>query len=98
MVQNFFPENVSAIEMRKTETFMNRPVHLGLSMLELIKTLMYEFWYGFVKPKYDEKLKLCYIDTDNFTVYTKTDDIYNEIAKDDIMTKFVELRAKVLVP
>ena len=54
MVQNFFPENVSAIEMRKTETFMNRTVHLRLSMLELIKTLMHEFWYGFVKPKYDK--------------------------------------------
>ena len=51
---------------------MNKPVHLGLSILELSKILMYEFWYDYVKLKYDEKAKLCYMNTDSFIVYIKT--------------------------
>ena len=43
---------------------MNKPVHLGLSILELSKTSMYEFWYDYVKPKYGEKAKLCFMDKD----------------------------------
>ena len=46
---------------KKTEIFMNKPVHLGLSILELSKILMYEFWYDYVKPKYGKKAKLCYM-------------------------------------
>ena len=61
---------------------MNKPVYLGLSILESSKTLMYEFWYDYVKPKYDEKAKLCYMGTGSFTVYIKTDDIYKDIAED----------------
>ena len=48
---------------------------------------MYEFWYDYVKPKYGEKTKLCYMDTDSFIVYIKTDDIYKNIA-DDVETRF----------
>ena len=66
---------------------MNKPVYLGLSILELSKILMYEFWYDYVKPKYGEKVKLCYVDTDSFIVYIKTDDIYKDIAE-DIETRF----------
>ena len=60
---------------------MNKPDHLGLSILKLSKTLMYEFWYGYVKPKYGEKVKLFYMDTDSFIVYIKTDDNYKDIAE-----------------
>ena len=60
---------------------MNKPVVLGLSVLELIKTLMYEFWHNYVKPKYGEKAKLCYIYKDNFIVHIKADDIYKDIAE-----------------
>ena len=60
---------------------MNKPVYLGLSILELSKILMCEFWYDYVKPKYGEKAKLCYMDTDSFIVYIKTDGIYKNIAK-----------------
>ena len=66
---------------------MNKPVCLGLSILELSKMLMYEFWYDYVKPKYDEKAKLCYMDTDSFIVYIKTGDIYKDIAE-DVETRF----------
>ena len=61
---------------------MNKPVYLGLSILELSKTLMYEIWYDYVKPKYGEKVKLCYMDTDSLIVYIKTDDMYKDIAED----------------
>ena len=89
---------------------MNKPVYLRLSVLELNKILMYDFWYDYVKPKYGEKAKLCCINTDSFIVYIKTDDIFKDIAdvekikkgievmKDElggkIMIKFVELREK----
>ena len=61
---------------------MNKAVYLGLSILDLSKILMYEFWYDYVKPKYGEKAKLCYMDTDSFIVYIKTDDIYKDIGED----------------
>ena len=53
----FFTENLLAIEMKKTEILINKPVYLGLSLLELSEILMYEFWYDYVKPKYGEKAK-----------------------------------------
>ena len=60
---------------------MNKPAYLELSMLELSRLLMYEFWYDYVIPKYGEKSKLCYMDTDSFIVYIKTDGIYKDIAE-----------------
>ena len=66
---------------------MNKPVHLGLSILELSKILMYEFWYDYVKLKYDERAKLCCMNTDSFIVYIKTDDTYKDIAE-DVETRF----------
>ena len=69
------------MKKKNTKILMNKPVYLGLSLLELCKILMYEFWYDYVKPKSDEKAKLCYMDTDSFIVYIKTDDIYNDIAE-----------------
>ena len=73
--------------MRKLKIFMSKPVYLGLSILELSKILMYEFCYDFIKPKYKEKAKLCYMDTDSFIVYIKMDDAYKDIAK-DVETRF----------
>ena len=55
--------------MKKTHILMNKPVNLGLSILEISKTVMYEFWYDYVKPKYGVKAKLWYMDTDSFIVY-----------------------------
>ena len=53
---------------------MNKSVYLGLSILEISKTLMYELWYDFIKPKYQNNAKLCYMDIDSF--------IYEGIAND----------------
>ena len=58
---------------------MNKPVYLGLSILDLSKILMDEFWYDYVKPKYIGKVKLCYMHKDSFIKYIKTDDIYENI-------------------
>ena len=66
---------------------MNKPVYLGLSILYLSKTVIYEFLYDYIKPKYCEKPKQCYMDTDSFIVHVKTDDIYRDIAE-DIETRF----------
>ena len=65
----------------KKQIFMNKPVCLGLSILELSKSVMYEFWYDYVKRKYNEKVKLCYMDTDSFMVHVKTAYIDEDIAK-----------------
>ena len=62
----FFTENLVVIEMKKTEILVNKLVHLGLSILELSKILMYEFWHDYVKPKYSEKVKFCQMNTDSF--------------------------------
>ena len=67
----FFIEKLLAIKINKTEILMNKPVYLGLSILELHKILMYQFWYDYVKPKYGEKAKLRYMVTDSFIVYKK---------------------------
>ena len=64
----FFIETLFAIEMTKTQILMNNPVYLGLSILDLSKTVMHEFWYDYEKPKYRQKEKLCYKDTDRFIV------------------------------
>ena len=61
---------------------MNKLVYWGLSILEISKILMYKFWYYYLKPKNDQKSKFCYMDTDSFIVYIKTDDIYKDIPKD----------------
>ena len=60
----FFTENLVAIEMKKEkrQIIINKPVYLGLSIPGLRKILIYEFWYDYVKPKYGEKAKLCYVE------------------------------------
>ena len=82
----FFTERLLAIEMKK-KILVNKPVYLVLSILEVSKILMYEFWYDYVKPQYDEKVKFCCMDTDSFIVYTKKYDIYKDIAA-DVETRF----------
>ena len=68
--------------MKKPKVKMNKPIYLGLSILEISKTLMYEFWYDYMKPKYGNKVKLCYMDTDSFIMNIETNDFYEDIACD----------------
>ena len=66
---------------------MNKPVYLDPWILEISKIVMYVLWHDYVKPKYGEKTKLCYMDTDSFLVYIKPDNIYADSAK-DVDTRF----------
>ena len=76
---NLISENLSIIEMKKTKVKINKPIYLGLSILE---TLIYEFWYDYMKPKYDNNVKLSYMDTDSFIMDTKMNDFYKDVAND----------------
>ena len=75
-------EDLSIIEMKKTKVKMNKPIYLGLSILEISKILMYEFWYDNMKPKYNNDVKLCYMDTDSFVMHIKTNHFYKDITSD----------------
>ena len=77
-----FSENLLAIEMKKAKVKMNKPVYLGMSILDISKTLMYEIWYEYIKLKYKDKTKLCYMDTDSFVINIKTEDFYKDIGND----------------
>ena len=68
--------------MKKTEVKMNKPVYLGQAILDISKTLMYEFWYQYIKPKYGDNARLCYMDTGSFVIHIKTEDFYKDISKD----------------
>ena len=68
--------------MKNTKVKMNKPIYLGLSILEISKILMHEFWYDYMKPKYNNNVKLCYTDTDSFIMDIKTNDFYKDIAND----------------
>ena len=74
-----FSENLLAIEMKKTKVKMNKPVYLGMSILDISKTLMYEFWYEYIKPKYKEKTKLCYMGTESFVINIFTEGFFEDI-------------------
>ena len=79
---NLILEDLSIIEIKKTKVKMNKPIYLGLSILEISKILMYEFWYDYMKPKYGNNVKLCYMDIDSFIMNIKTNDFYENIAND----------------
>ena len=68
-----FSKDLFAVEMGKTEIKMNKPVYLGQAILDLSKTLMYEFHYDYMKPKYGSKANLCYMDTDSFVSEIETE-------------------------
>ena len=61
---------------------MNKPIYLGLSILKISKILIYEFWYDYMKPKYGDNVKLCYMDTNSFIMNIKTEDFDKDIAND----------------
>ena len=68
--------------MKMTSVKMNKPLYLGMSILDISKTLMYEFWYDYLKPKYNDKAKLCYVDTDSFVINIFSEDFFEHISND----------------
>ena len=68
--------------MKKIKVKMNKPIYLGMSILHISRTLMYDFWYDYIKPTYHDNTTLCYMDTDSFIIYIKTEDFYDDFADD----------------
>ena len=66
---------------------MRKPVYIGQAVLDISKTLMYEFWYDYIKPKYEDNAKLCYMDTYSFIIDIETEDFYKDIS-DDVEARF----------
>ena len=81
-----FCENLTAVHMKKVSLKFNKPVYLGMSILDLSKTLMYDFHYNYIKPKYGDNAKLLFTDTDSLAYEIETEDFYRDISSD------VELR------
>ena len=88
---NYISEDLSIIEMNKTRAKMNKPIYLGLSTLDISKILMYEFWYNYMKPKYNDNVKLCYMNTDSFVRNIKANDFYKDIANDLIKDLILQI-------
>ena len=68
--------------MKKARVNMTKPLYLDMSILDISKILMYEFWYDYINPKYGDKAKLCYADTDSFIIHIKTEDFFEDISND----------------
>ena len=75
-------KNLLVMEMKMTEGKINKPIYLGQAILDLSETLMYEFWYDYLKPMYGDKIRLCYTEIDRFIMHIKTDDFYKDISVD----------------
>lgn len=74
-----FSENLVAIQMKKVLVQYDKPIYAGFSILDISKNVMYDFFYGFLKPLYKEKVKLLYTDTDSFILEIETDNVYDDI-------------------
>ena len=92
-----FPESLLAKELRKVEVKRKKPVYLGLSILEINKTLMHEFWYDYINIKYQNNAKLRYMDTDSFMVHIQTEDVYKN-TDDDVGKRFDMLNYTIIRP
>ena len=78
--RNYFPEHLVEIKMKQTKVKVNKPVYLGMSILDISKILMYEFCYDCIKLKYQDRAKLCYMDTESVIINIETEYFYEDIA------------------
>lgn len=74
-----YDENLVAVQLRKTRTILDKPIYVGMSVLDLSKLHMYKFHYDYIKPKYGRKAKLLFTDTDSLTYHISTDDLYRDM-------------------
>ena len=75
-------DHLMAIEMKKARVKMNKSLYLGMPILDISKINMYEFWYNYIIPRYGDRAKLCYTNTDNFIIYIKTEYFFKDISND----------------
>ena len=80
--RTIFDENLIAVHMKKTKVYYNKPIYLGMCILDISKTLMYDFHYKYVKKKYDRNAQLLFTDTDSLMYLIETDDFYDDIQAD----------------
>ena len=66
--------------MKKAKVYVNKPIYLGMSILEISETLTYGFWYDYINLKYQDRAKLCFTDTDSFVIHSITKDFYEDFA------------------
>ena len=90
-IQKLFTKNVLAIKMKKIKIIMNKPAYLGLPILDISKSKIYEFWYDYLTQKYNEQVKLCYLDTDRFIFHMKTEDLYKDILEEQKKIRHFQL-------
>jgi len=82
-----FTENFVAIHMKKIKILFNKPMYMGISILDISKNCMYDFYYNVMKEKYSEKVKLLYMDNDSLIMEIKTADFYADV-KNDLISEF----------
>ena len=80
--RTIFTENLIAVHMKKTKVYYNKPIYLGMCILDVSKTLMYDFHYNYIKKKYDEGASLLFTDTDRLAYEIDTEDFYKDINLD----------------
>ena len=85
--RTIFTNNLVAVHMGKTELYFNKPIYVGMSILDVSKTLMYDFHYNYIIPKYNEKAKLLFTDTDSFCYELETEVFFKDISN-DVEAKF----------
>lgn len=76
---NILDEDLVVVHLNKTNIIMDKPVAVGMSVLDLSKVIMYEFFYNHLKPKYGENIRMAYTDTDSFIMEVKTDCFYSDM-------------------
>ena len=81
-IKKYFLEDLLTIEMKKIKVKMNKPIYLGMSILDISKKLIYEYWYDYIKRKYQNNAELRYMDTDSFIIHIKTECFYKDIVDD----------------
>ena len=85
LATKYISKDLLIMEMKKVEVKLNKPIYLGQAILDISKTLMYEFWYDYLKAKYGDNAKLCYRDTDSFEIHVKTEDFdFDKDIADDV--------------
>ena len=77
-----FSDHLIATEMKKTRVKITKPLYLGMLILDISKILMYEFWDDYINPKYGDKTRLCYMDTDSFAFHIVTENFFEDISND----------------
>ena len=75
-------DHLMVTEMKKIRVKMIKPFYLGMSIVDISKTLMYEFWYDYITQKYGDRAKLCNTDNDSFIIYIKTEDFVEDVSND----------------